>query len=341
MRAYTTLPMRSAARPSRRLPVIAAPLVPDLMPWPSETAPLAAYVAAPGFEPQLAEELRLAGQPAPLWHGRLAMSEAPPIRTAWALECWTAPMLLPAPSVGAAADALRAIQRNWALLPGAYMGRARLISARLPVVKAKPLVFPEPAPTSHLGGWCLLSPEMILASPSKTSPFLNGEPCFVEDREGPPSRAYLKLWEGLTRWGRHPGQGEVCIDLGASPGGWTWALAQLGACVTSVDKAPLAPTVAAMPGVTWLQDSAFAVEPCPVDWLFSDVICYPQRLLTLVRRWIAADAARHIMVTVKFQSGTDHDAAAAFAAIPGGMLFHSAQNKHELTFCWTRPTDSE
>ncbi len=310
------------------------------MPWPADTPPQAAYVAAAGFEAQLAEELARAGQPPPLWHGRLAMSEAPPIQAAWALECWTAPLLLPAPSVGGAADALRAIQRNWALLPGAHQGRAKLIEARLPVVKARPMAFPEPAPTSHLGGWCLLSPDIILASPTKTSPFPNGEPGFIEDREGPPSRAYLKLWEGLTRWGQRPAAGDTCIDLGAAPGGWSWALAKLGARVTAVDKAPLAPSVLAMPEVTWQQDSAFALEPRPVDWLFSDVICYPPRLLALVRRWIAADAARHIMVTIKFQSGTDHDTAEAFAAIPGGRLFHSAQNKHELTFAWTRPTDA-
>jgi 23S rRNA (cytidine2498-2'-O)-methyltransferase len=35
---------------------------------------------------------------------------------------------------------------------------------------------------------------------------------------------------------------------------------------------------------------------------------------------------------VKFQGETDHAAAAQFAAITGARLFHSAHNKHELTF---------
>ena len=69
-----------------------------------------------------------------------------------------------------------------------------------------------------------------------------------------------------------------------------------------------------------------------MDWLFSDVICYPARLLALVRRWIAAGAARNLVCTVKFQGETDHDVAAEFAAIPGAVLFHGAHNKHELTF---------
>jgi 23S rRNA (cytidine2498-2'-O)-methyltransferase len=71
-----------------------------------------------------------------------------------------------------------------------------------------------------------------------------------------------------------------------------------------------------------------------VDWLFSDVIAYPDRLLALVRRWIEAGAARHIVCTIKFQGATDHDAADAFAAIPNGRVLHLSHNKHELTFLW-------
>lgn len=296
------------------------------------TTILAAYLAAEGFEADLATELTRRGQ-APRWHGRLALTDAPPVHAAWALECWTSPVLLPAPSVKAAADALRAIQRNWALLPTLHHRRAALIEARLPPVKARPLAFPEPAPTGHLGGWTMLDATTLLASPSKTSPFVNGTPRFVEDRQGPPSRAYLKLWEALTRLGRHPVPGETCLDLGAAPGGWTWVLAGLGAGVTAVDKSPLDPAIAAMPGVTWLGESAFGLTPRPVDWLFSDIICYPERLLGLVQRWMAA-GARNIVCTLKFQGETDHATAESFAAIPGSTLFHAAHNKHELTFAW-------
>lgn len=292
----------------------------------------AAYLAAAGFEAEVAEELRRAGRTVSAWHGRLALSPDPPGPCAWALEAWTAPVLLPAPSVKAAADALRGMQRNWALYAAAHHRRAALIEARLPPVKARPLAFPELAPGAHLGAWTLLAPERLLASPAKTSPFVNGEARFIEDREGPPSRAYLKLWEALTRLGRWPLPGETCLDLGAAPGGWTWALATLGAWVTAVDKAPLDAAVAAMPGVGWRGESAFALPPEPVDWLFSDVICYPARLLALVRRWIAAGAARNIVCTVKFQGATDHDVAAEFAAIPGAVLFHGAHNRHELMF---------
>jgi 23S rRNA (cytidine2498-2'-O)-methyltransferase len=293
-----------------------------------------AYLAAEGFKEALAEELSRLGVTISDWHDRLALSPDAPVAAAWALDVWTEPREIEAPTVKAAADALRAMQRNWGAYGAGHHRRMALIQERLPPVKARPLTFPEAAPASHLGAWTLLAPDRLLASPVKSSPFVNGECHFVEDHIGPPSRAYLKLWEALVRFGRWPSPGETCLDLGASPGGWTWVLARLGADVLAVDKAPLDPAVAAMPGVTQRLDSAFALTPEPVDWLCSDVIAYPERLLALVRRWIEAGAARFIVCTIKFQGPTDHDAAEAFAAIPNGRVVHLFHNKHELTFLW-------
>ena len=292
----------------------------------------AAYLAAEGFEQPLAEELARLGVPISAWHGRLALSPETPRETAWALDTWLAPEEVAAPSVGAAAGALRAVQRNWSLCAAGQFRRAALIEARLPPVRARPLHFPEPAPASHLGAWTLLATDRLLLSAAKSSPFRNGECRFEEDREGPPSRAYLKLWEALTRLGAWPLPGERCLDLGAAPGGWTWALAKLGASVAAVDKAPLDPGVAAMAGVETRRESAFALAPEPVDWLVCDVVAYPRRLLGLVERWMSA--AGRIVCTIKFQGATDHEAAAAFAALPGGRVAHLWHNKHELTFLW-------
>ena len=294
----------------------------------------AAYLAPEGLESALAEELARAGARIDGWHGRLALSPDPPVASAWALDVWTAPRDIAVPSVKAGADALRAMQRNWSAFAVGHHRRVALIADRLPPVKARKLIFPEPAPAGHLGAWTLLARDRMLASPTKTSPFVNGECLFEEDHIGPPSRAYLKLWEALTRLGDWPRPGQTCLDLGASPGGWTFVLAALGARVIAVDKAPLDPRVAAMPGVAWREGSAFALAPEPVDWLVCDVIAYPDRLLALARSWIASGLVPRIVCTVKFQGATDHDAAAAFAAIPGGQLRHLFHNKHELTFCW-------
>lgn len=293
-----------------------------------------AYLAPAGFEASLAEELAGADI---AWHGRLALSPDPPRPSAWALDVWTAPVEIAVTSVKAASDALRGMQRNWAGYAAGHHRRSALIQDRLPPVSARPLAFPQAMPTAHLGAWTLLAPDRLLASPSKTSPFPNGEVLFVEDRLGPPSRAYLKLWEACTRLGTWPRAGDSCVDLGAAPGGWSWALAQLGATVLAVDKAPLDPAVAAMPGVTWQQGSAFALPPCKADWLVSDVIAYPARLLTLVQAWIAADAAGHIVCTIKLQGPTDHAAIDGFKAVAEGSVTHLFHNKHELTFLWRRP----
>jgi len=294
----------------------------------------AVYRADPGFHPELAEELARTGRTIATWCGSLALSPDPPAPAAWAIDTWTAPQEANFASIKEGADLLRGIQRNWSHVPALHHRRSTLLAARLPPLKQRPIAFPEPAPTGHLGAWTLLAPHRILFSPIKTSPYPASAPIFIEDREGPPSRAYLKLWEGLTRIGRHPGPGETCLDLGAAPGGWTWALAQLGTQITAVDKAPLAPNVAAMPNVTWRQESAFGLDPAAEarpDWLFSDIICYPERLLSLVNRWIAAHPTTTFFCSIKFQGETDHAAAAQFASLPNAQLFHSTANKHELT----------
>jgi 23S rRNA (cytidine2498-2'-O)-methyltransferase len=288
-----------------------------------------AYLAPDGLEPTLEAWLERRGAHVAAWHGRLALSADPPLDCPWSLDTWTAPAEHEAASVKGAADALRAQQRNWAAYAAGHHRRMALIEARLPPVKAAPLAFPAAAPASHLGAWTLLDQGRLLASPTKSSPFPNGECRFIEDRIGPPSRAYLKLWEALTRMGTWPGPGDECLDLGASPGGWTWALAKLGASVTAVDKAPLDPAVAALPGVTQSIDSAFALEPVVVDWLVCDVIAYPARTLDLLERWLPF--ARNVVCTVKFQGDTDHDTADRIAALPGITLVHLFHNKHELT----------
>jgi 23S rRNA (cytidine2498-2'-O)-methyltransferase len=300
----------------------------------SETEQATGYLAPGGF----VEELRAELGEVSACHGRLLIAPGAPKRVAWVANVWLDPVEIPVASIGDAAKRLRAIQRNWALYPHAQHRRAALIEAKLPKVSAKPLGFPAPAPSAPLGSWTLIDANTVLASARCTSPFPNGEALFVEDRRAPPSRAYLKLWEALTMLGAHPKPRERCLDLGSSPGGWTWVLATLGARVISVDKAPLDPGIASMPGVETRRESAFGLDPRalgPIDWLFSDVVCYPARLLRLVERWLEAGTCRRFVCTLKFQGATDHETTRRFAAIPGSRLLHLHHNKHELT--WMRP----
>ncbi len=291
------------------------------------------YLAAEGFTEDLIEEL---GSVRAV-HDRLVLADGPPRPAAWAASVWFDPLLIPIRSIGEGARALRAIQRNWALYSFAHHRRAALIEAKLPPVRPKPLAYPAPPPAAPLGSWTLLDAHTLLAAPHCSSPFRHGEVAFVENKAVPPNRAYLKLWELFTRLQVRPAPGELCLDLGASPGGWSWVLHETGARVLAVDKAPLAPAIANLPRMSFRRESAFALDPHevgPVDWLFSDVICYPKRLLALVQRWLASGTCRRLVCTVKFQGKTDHAVAREFASVPGARLMHLHHNKHELT--WVR-----
>ena len=259
-------------------------------------------------------------------------------RAYWTRNVWERPLVIEFDSVGGAAKALRAIQRNWAPYIVRHHRRAALIQEKLPPLPLKPKRFPLDLPDVPMGAYMLLDERTMLASPTCSSPFPNGEFEFEEDKEGPPSRAYRKLWEALALSGRMPKAGETCLDAGASPGGWTWVLAGLGAEVTAVDRAELEPRIAALPNVRTMRRDAFALRPedlGPVDWLCSDVICYPPALLAWVEKWLASGLARNFVCTIKMQ-GAEFDRATTdrFAAIPGSRVLHLWHNRHEL--CWIK-----
>ena len=300
-----------------------------------EQGPGAVYLAPRGFEADLEEELRLRGKQVLFRRGRLFGTAEGPFRALWADNIWLEPRWIPVPSISGAAKQLKAVQRNWALFSTTEHRRAHLIEEALPGVSARPLVFGGPAPTAPLGSWTLWSRDMLLASPACSSPFRNGQALFQEDKTGPPNRAYLKLWELFTRVGQRPGPGDLCLDLGSSPGGWTWALAHMGAKVFSVDKAPLAPDIARHPLVEFCNGSAFALEPAlagHVDWLFCDVACYPDRLYSMLWRWLESDVRTNFICTVKFSGPTDFTVMERFTEIANSYAVHLSVNKHELTW---------
>jgi 23S rRNA (cytidine2498-2'-O)-methyltransferase len=232
---------------------------------------------------------------------------------------------------------LGVVQRNWWPYSFQLHRRSELTREQLPFVTARPLRFPEPAPVAALGSFTWLDNATVLCSPSCSSSFPNGEPRFVEfgEDEGPPSRAYLKLFEALTLLGRTPSAGERCLEIGASPGGWTWVLGTLGARVLAVDRAPLAPNVRRMPNVEASQGNAFTATPDtvgPVAWLFSDVICYPEKLYRYIELWLQAGACRNFVCTLKFQGKEHYGMIEQFAAVPGSRIVHLSHNRHELTW---------
>jgi 23S rRNA (cytidine2498-2'-O)-methyltransferase len=291
------------------------------------------YRAARGFEAELYAEL--GDDAAPIVEGgRLFLAPGPRRPAAWATNVWIDPVRIRFESLAGGAMALLSLGKKWFLDPVALFDRAALIEKQLPAATFAPLAFPAAAP-DPCGAWTLAKKNEILASARTTSPFPNGEAVFVEDRQNPPSRAYLKLWEALTLLGKHPRRGDHAVDLGSSPGGWTWALQRLGAHVVSIDKAPLAPRVAALPRIDFRRASAFGIDPGSierVDWLVSDVICFPKKIVALVERWLGIYPNASYVVTVKFQGVTDMTPLAELRTIPGSRLVHLHHNRHELTW---------
>jgi len=263
----------------------------------------------------------------------------------WYQNCWLEPFRLEFASINEAASALRGIQRNWAACLFTCFRRGALIESKLPPIKIKPRPFTWQPGDSPVGSWTLLDENTIIASAACSSPFPNGVIEFEEDREGPPGRAYLKLWEALVRLSKWPEKGNRCLDAGASPGSWTWALAKLGAKVISVDRAPLENRINALPNVEYIRHDAFTLKPediGPIDWLFCDVACYPSRLFTWIEKWLASGLCRNFICTIKMQgtvsnetgnSGSiDFETPKRFADIPGSKVIHLYHNKHELTW---------
>ncbi len=290
------------------------------------------YHAARGFLPLLLEELperdRLDGELVTVLGGHR--------RPYWTRNVWERPLLVEFGSVGEAARILRSIQRNWAVAPSRLHRRAALIAQKLPPLPSKPKAFPFVPPDVPMGAFTLLDENTMIASPECSSPFPNGELEFEEDREGPPSRAYRKLWEALVLAGELPAQGDTCVDAGASPGGWTWALAGLGAEVLAIDRADLEPRIAALPNVRAMRHDAFTLKPDSigaVDWLCSDVVCYPPALLEWISSWLESGLARNYICTIKMQgAGFDRATTERFAAVPGSRVLHLWHNRHELTW---------
>lgn len=294
-----------------------------------------AYLAAEEFLDPLLKELD--GSVAV--HDRLILSSQPVMEAHWAQNIWRNPVVLKIDSINDAAKKLKSLQRNWCLYSHTLHRRAKLIMEKLPPVKSQPIKFPAPLSALPLGSFTLLDENTLLASTNCSNPFPNGEAHFVEDRNGPPNRAYLKLYEALTLAGRKPQAGEFCIDVGGSPGGWAWVMQKLGAEVLSIDRSPLAPSVSALKGVSFQKRDAFTLTPeefeqegRSVDWLFSDVICYPEKLYEWIIKWVESGICKNFICTIKFKGEPDLAIADKFAAIPGSRVRHLFHNKNELTW---------
>ncbi|MBQ9630895.1 MAG: SAM-dependent methyltransferase [Treponema sp.] len=258
------------------------------------------------------------------------------------------PFLLHFDSISQCANTLKNIQRNWAAHSTKLFRRTSLIQEKLPYINLKAKKFPIIIPKSSMGFFTLLDEHSALCS-AKTSSFLpTGMIQFIENHTEPPSRAYLKLQEALTMMNLFfnvdfPKRTERCFDAGASPGGWTWLLTKLGCKIFAVDRAPLSSELMENENVTFQKHDAFTLLPKDVgycDWVFSDVICYPERLYEWVNLWISSKLCKRMICTIKMQGSINWSTIEKFAELPNSKVLHLNYNKHELTWLHVEETSS-
>lgn len=138
-----------------------------------------------------------------------------------------------------------------------------------------------------------------------------------------PSRAYLKLLESEARLGRRISARETCVDLGASPGGWTYVAAARGARVTAVDRSELRDDLMRAKNVRFERADAFRFEPPgAVDWLICDVIAAASRSTELLLRWLENGWCRRFIVTIKL---SDDDRAQAIERLKRELPRYSSE----------------
>lgn len=115
-----------------------------------------------------------------------------------------------------------------------------------------------------------------------------------------PSRAARKLEEALAWLGTSPGAGELCVDLGAAPGGWTWLLLNRRARVIAVDPAQLDPQLRSQRRLRHVQANAFDWQPEePADWLFCDMAYRPLEVAQMLGRWARRRQTRMLVSNFK------------------------------------------
>jgi 23S rRNA (cytidine2498-2'-O)-methyltransferase len=304
-----------------------------------------AYFFDESFRAEITQELKLKAKDDSIIYAQegLLVLKGGPVQAVWAQQIWQDVRFLDFTSIKDAAKKLKAEftptpARRWVHGSVEHFRRGTLISEELPTVSTASWKFLDAKATLHAKGFCLTSPMTLFCSEDVFPAKAFGQLEFAEDKQAP-SRAYLKLWEFVSVYGIRPQPDELCIDLGSSPGGWTWVLASLGCRVLSVDKAPLTEKLQRNPLVTSIKKDAFTLSPLQMcenygdpAWLFSDIICEPARLYSLLEQWMKIPTVKNFVCSVKFKGQTDLQTLRQLLSIAGSSAHHLFHNKHEVTW---------
>ncbi len=138
------------------------------------------------------------------------------------------------------------------------------------------------------------------------SPFHMGIPRLKFPSDAP-SRSTLKLEEAFhvfvpeAEWEVRLTSGLNAVDLGASPGGWTYQLVRRGMMVTAVDNGPMAESLMDSGQVKHIRDDGFRFRPSKKNtyWLVCDMVDKPARVTHLIAGWFRDGLCEEAMFNLK------------------------------------------
>jgi 23S rRNA (cytidine2498-2'-O)-methyltransferase len=154
---------------------------------------------------------------------------------------------------------------------------------------------------------------LAAADDASAAPWPLGIPRLKFPRDAP-SRSTLKLEEAFLvllspaereRWLK---PGMTAVDLGASPGGWTWQLARRSIRTTAIDNGPMDRALMQSGIVTHLREDGFRYRPRKaVDWLVCDMVEQPKRIAALIAGWLRDGACKYAMFNLKLPMKKRYD----------------------------------
>ncbi len=144
------------------------------------------------------------------------------------------------------------------------------------------------------------------------SPYAGGFTKIGDDKKAP-SRAFKKLIEAQEVLGKKIQESEVLVDLGACPGGWSYVARMHNAYVVAIDRSEVREDLLKDPKVTFMQRDAFKYRTdMPIDWVVSDIICSPERILELLNIWVHSAYCKNFVFTIKFQGKENYSVLSDF-----------------------------
>jgi len=145
-----------------------------------------------------------------------------------------------------------------------------------------------------------------LSYPNNNSPFFMGIPRLRFPSDAP-SRSTLKLEEAFhvfipkNEWDERLASGMWGVDLGASPGGWTYQLVKRSMFVHAVDNGKMADSLMDTGQVKHHIEDGFKFEPSRknVTWIVCDMIEKPSRVAYLMGEWLLRGWAKEAIFNLK------------------------------------------